>query len=168
MKKILFICLGNICRSCTAEEIMRHYIKEAHLEKEIEVDSAGILSYHQGELPDSRMRKHASQRGYKLTHCSRPVVTEGFYKFDLIVAMDNRNVDDLRELAPGIPEMKKIVKMTDFCRVHTADHVPDPYYGGASGFENVLDLLEDACQGLLIELEKELKNENELKDEAAG
>lgn len=148
-KKILFICLGNICRSCTAEEIMRQLILKAGEEQRFEVDSAGILSYHQGELPDSRMRMHAARRGYQLTHRSRPVCTHDFYDFDMIVAMDERNVDDLRERAPGLAEEQKIVRMTDFCREKVADHVPDPYYGGASGFENVLDILEDACQGLL-------------------
>ena len=125
MKKILFVCLGNICRSSSAEEVMRTLIRKEGLEREIEVDSAGILSYHQGELPDSRMRMHASRRGYNLTHRSRPVCT-----------------DDLET-------EKKIRRMTDYCRVKMVDYVPDPYYGGAQGFENVLDILEDACAGLL-------------------
>lgn len=152
MKKILFVCLGNICRSSSAEEIMRQMVAQAGLAHEIEVDSAGILSYHQGELPDSRMRMHAARRGYQLTHRSRPVTTSDFYDFDLIVGMDDRNIDDLRQRAPGLEEERKIVRMTDYCRTKVADHVPDPYYGGASGFENVLDILEDACAGLLSHL----------------
>lgn len=151
---ILFICLGNICRSAAAEEIMRTLLRRAGLEKDIHVDSAGILSYHQGELPDPRMRVHAARRGYVLTHHSRPVTTDDFYDFDLLIGMDDRNIDDLRDRAPGIEEEKKIRRMTDYCRQKVVDHVPDPYYGGASGFENVLDILEDACAGLL----KELKN----------
>ena len=97
MKKILFVCLGNICRSSTAEGVMLHLIKEAGLEDEFVIDSAGILSYHQGELPDSRMRAHAARRGYELVHRSRPVRTEDFYNFDLIIGMDDRNIDDLKD-----------------------------------------------------------------------
>ncbi len=152
MKRILFVCLGNICRSSTAEGVMLQLIKKAGLEKEIEVDSAGILSYHQGELPDSRMRAHAARRGYHLTHRSRPVRTEDFYSFDLILGMDDRNIDDLKERAPSPKEWDKIHRMTEYCTSIPADHVPDPYYGGAEGFEYVLDVLEDACNGLLNSL----------------
>lgn len=152
MKRILFVCLGNICRSSSAEEVMRTFVKRAGAEQEIEVDSAGILSYHRGELPDSRMRMHAARRGYKLTHRSRPVCTDDFYHFDLIVGMDDRNIQDLKKLAPDVESEKKICRMTDFCRVKMVDYVPDPYYGGAQGFENVLDILEDACAGLLESL----------------
>ncbi|MBE6288530.1 MAG: low molecular weight phosphotyrosine protein phosphatase [Mediterranea massiliensis] len=149
-KKILFVCLGNICRSSSAEGIMRHLVEKSGREHEFEIDSAGILSYHQGELPDSRMRAHAIRRGYNLLHRSRPVCTDDFYHFDLIIGMDDRNIDDLKERAPSPEEWKKIHRMTEYCTRFThADHVPDPYYGGAEGFEYVLDLLEDACQGLL-------------------
>lgn len=152
MKRILFVCLGNICRSSSAEEIMRTLVKKAGLEHEIEVDSAGILSYHEGELPDSRMRMHASRRGYNLTHRSRPVKTMDFFEFDMLIGMDDRNIQDLTDRSPDLDSLKKIHRMTDFCRTKVADHVPDPYYGGAQGFENVLDILEDACEGLLISL----------------
>lgn len=128
---------------------MRTYIRRAGLERELEVDSAGILSYHRGELPDERMRTHASRRGYNLTHRSRQVCTADFRDFDWILGMDDRNIDDLREKAPDVASERKIRRMTDFCRTKTADYVPDPYYGGAQGFEHVLDLLEDACGGLL-------------------
>ena len=148
-KKILFVCLGNICRSSSAEGVMRHLVEEAGREDEFVIDSAGILSYHQGELPDSRMRAHAARRGYNLTHLSRPVRTEDFYNFDLIIGMDDRNIEDLIERAPDLETEKKIRRMTDYCRVKMVDYVPDPYYGGAQGFENVLDILEDACAGLL-------------------
>ena len=155
-KRILFVCLGNICRSSSAEEIMRTYIRREGLEHQIEVDSAGILSYHEGEFPDSRMRMHAARRGYNLTHRSRPVRTDDFYDFDWIIGMDDRNIDDLKDRAPSPETCEKIHRMTEYCTRFThADHVPDPYYGGAEGFEYVLDLLEDACAGLLEQLEKE-------------
>lgn len=150
--KILFVCLGNICRSSAAEEIMRQLLIKEGLEKNIEVDSAGILSYHEGELPDSRMRMHAARRGYNLTHRSRPVRTEDFYEFDLIIGMDDRNIDDLRELAPSLQEERKIHRMCEYNLAKVVDHVPDPYYGGAAGFENVLNILEDACRGLFTSL----------------
>ena len=152
MKKILFVCLGNICRSSTAEGVMLHLIEEAGLEKEFVIDSAGILSYHQGELPDSRMRAHAARRGYQLVHRSRPVRTEDFYNFDLIIGMDDRNIDDLKRKAPDLESVEKIHQMTEYSQNKLYDHVPDPYYSGAEGFELVLDLLEDACAGLLDEL----------------
>ena len=156
MKKILFVCLGNICRSSSAEEIMRTLVKQAGLDQEIEIDSAGILNYHQGELPDSRMRMHAARRGYELTHRSRPVCTDDFFEFDWLIGMDDRNIQDLKDRAPSPEAEKKICRMTDFCRVKQVDYVPDPYYGGAQGFENVLDILEDACSGLLEEIREEL------------
>ena len=148
--KILFVCLGNICRSSAAEGVMRRLVEEAGRADEFEIDSAGILSYHRGELPDPRMRAHASRRGYDLVHRSRPVTTDDFFHFDLIVGMDARNMDDLRERAPSPEACRKLRLMSDYCTHHPgADHVPDPYYGGADGFEYVLDLLEDACAGLL-------------------
>ena len=154
--KILFVCLGNICRSSSAEEVMRTFVKREGLEEKIEVDSAGILNYHQGELPDSRMRMHAYHRGYELTHRSRPVCTEDFLNFDMIIGMDDRNIQDLKDRAPSPEAEKKIRRMTDYCRTKLVDYVPDPYYGGAQGFETVLDILEDACEGLFEEIRKEL------------
>lgn len=149
MKRILFVCLGNICRSAAAEEIMRNRVVHAGLEKEIDLDSAGLSSYHQGDPADSRMRAHAARRGYRITHLSRPVGYHDFFDFDMLIGMDDSNLSGLRNLAPGLPEEQKIYRMTDFCRRIPADHVPDPYYGGDSGFETVLDILEDACDGLL-------------------
>ena len=103
-------------------------------------------------LVELRARFDEHRRGYKLVHRSRPVRTEDFYNFDLIIGMDDRNIDDLQERAPGVEEQKKIHRMTEYCRRIPADHVPDPYYGGAEGFEYVLDILEDACSGLLEKL----------------
>lgn len=114
--KILFVCLGNICRSSSAEGVMKQLIEQAGREDEFIIDSAGILSYHQGELPDSRMRAHAARRGYDLTHRSRPVCTDDFYDFDLIIGMDDRNIDDLKDRAPSVEAWKKIHRMTDIAR----------------------------------------------------
>ncbi len=149
MKKVLFVCLGNICRSPAAEEIMRKLVEDAGLEDSFVLDSAGLIDYHEGEPADGRMRAHAARRGYRLTHLSRPIKYDDFFDFDVIVGMDDRNISKLRAMAPGLEEEQKVVRMTDYCRLKVVDHVPDPYYGGASGFENVLDILEDACAGLL-------------------
>lgn len=148
-KKILFVCLGNICRSCTAEEVMRTLLRREQLDKFVEVDSAGLISYHQGEQADPRMRAHASRRGYHITHLSRPVRMTDFTDFDFIIGMDDSNISRLHELAPSIECEAKIHRMTEYCTNLVVDHVPDPYYGGAQGFEQVIDILEDACEGLL-------------------
>ena len=141
--------MGNICRSPAAEGIMKQKVREQGLEHSFYIDSAGMHGWHEGELPDSRMRTHASRRGYALTSRSRPIKYDDFEKFDLIIGMDDSNIQDLNRMAPNRESRRKICRMTDFCRTHKADCVPDPYYGGASGFELVLDLLEDACDGLL-------------------
>lgn len=149
-KRILFVCLGNICRSPAAEGIMLAGLKARGMEKDYEIDSAGLYSGHAGELPDSRMRAHAARRGYRLTHRSRPVRRSDFEEFDLIVGMDASNLSRLRSLAATPGEEAKIVGMADFISQHPGwDHIPDPYYEGAEGFELVLDLLEDACETLI-------------------
>lgn len=150
--RVLFVCLGNICRSPAAEEIMRTLVKKEHLENLIEVDSAGILSYHKGELPDKRMRNHAEKRGYTLSSHSRPVHFADFERFDLIIAMDDSNFYRLSELAPNDIAKNKIHRMAEYLRQYMNDYIPDPYYSGAEGFELVLDLLEDGCSGLLREI----------------
>ncbi|MBR0046000.1 MAG: low molecular weight phosphotyrosine protein phosphatase [Bacteroidaceae bacterium] len=156
MNKILFICLGNICRSPMAEAVMRKLVKERGLEAKYEIDSAGLIRYHEGEGADPRMKFHAQRHGYLLTHISRPVRELDFELFDLIVSMDESNWERLHRLAPSVEAETKIVRMTDYCRTHVIDHVPDPYYGGDQGFENVIEILEDACQGLLEELESKV------------
>lgn len=157
--RLLFVCLGNICRSPSAEAVMRKLVKEAGLENRIEIDSAGILSYHEGEMADSRMCAHAARRGYKLDSLSRPIRMKDFYDFNLIIGMDNRNIDELKQKAPDLESVGKIHQMTEYSRNKLHDYVPDPYYGGDSGFELVLDLLEDACGGLLEKL-KNLLSQN--------
>ncbi|MCC8153222.1 MAG: low molecular weight phosphotyrosine protein phosphatase [Tannerellaceae bacterium] len=153
---ILFVCLGNICRSPSAETIMRKLVSDSGLSEQIEIDSAGTMGYHEGELPDSRMRMHGARRGYSLDSRSRPVCMDDFYEFDYILGMDDRNVADLKRKAPDATTLRKIHRMTDFSKNQLHDHVPDPYYGGASSFELVLDILEDACKGLLEEIETRL------------
>ena len=149
MHRILFVCLGNICRSSAAQTVMQYLVDQAGRSAEFELDSAGIIDYHEGEPADSRIRQHASQRGYRITHLSRPVRQSDFRHFDLILGMDDNNMKSLSRLAPDSASMQKLHRMTDYCRHYDTDTVPDPYYGGPAGFENVLDLLEDACQGLL-------------------
>ena len=148
-KKILFVCLGNICRSPAAEGILKKKLKERGLDQFYFVDSAGMHGFHEGELPDSRMRAHASKRGYDLTSRSRPVKYDDFFDFDLIIGMDDNNIQSLKQMAPDADSEKKIKRATDYCRTYMDDYVPDPYYGGSSGFEHVLDLLEDACEEII-------------------
>ncbi len=148
--KILFVCLGNICRSPAAQGVMQSLIDKQGLAQKFELDSCGFYGGHAGELPDKRMRVHAVRRGYELTHRSRTIRPWDFDEADIIVAMDGHNYDDLMDAAPSPEAQKKVVMMTDFCRLYVGhDIVPDPYYEGAEGFELVLDLLEDACAGLL-------------------
>ena len=153
---ILFICLGNICRSSAAEEVMRQQVLKAGLGKKIKLDSAGLIDYHEGELSDPRMSRHAQRRGYHLTHLSRPIRRQDFDKFDWIIGMDENNIRQLQRLAPSAEAQGKIRRMTDFCQKYQVDTVPDPYYGGDQDFEYVLDVLEDACEGLLQEIRKDL------------
>lgn len=150
-KKILFVCLGNICRSPAAEGVMKAIVEEEGAEDKFEIDSAGTGGWHVGELPDKRMRVHAYKRGYNLTHRCRQFRPSDFDDFDLIIAMDENNLRNLRNMAPSLEAEKKIVKMADFVdpSFHY-DHIPDPYYEGAEGFELVLDLLESGCRNLFL------------------
>lgn len=127
---------------------MQDMVEKEGVEADFEIDSAGIISYHEGEKADGRMRNFAYQRGYFITHISRPVTTDDFRHFDYIVGMDDENIRALQSRAPS-DSRAQIVRMTDFCREYTTDTVPDPYYGGAQGFTYVIDVLEDACRGML-------------------
>lgn len=152
--KILFVCLGNICRSPMAEAVADKLIKSQGLEH-LEVDSAGIMGYHEGDKADPRMRKHGGERGYAVTSISRPVTYQDFEDFDLIVGMDDSNIRALYDKAPSVETSRKIVRMADYLTSHPDyDHIPDPYYGGAKGFDLVIDLLEDGVTNLLKQLPK--------------
>ncbi len=160
MKEILFVCLGNICRSPSAEAVMNAVIEKEGLQDIIKVDSAGTLSWHAGEPADGRMKNHASKRGYDLTSISRQIDPKvDFEKFDYILGMDRENMGDIRALDVEKEYNQKLYSMTSFCKNIPAEVVPDPYYGGEEGFENVLDILEDACEGLVEEIVKELETE---------
>jgi protein-tyrosine phosphatase len=144
MTSILFVCLGNICRSPTAEGVMRRMVAEAGLENEIEIDSAGTGNWHVGSPPDARSTDAARRRGTTLEGSARTVAREDFDRFDLLVAMDRQNLADLRRIAPSGTEHK--------IRMLTTRDVPDPYNGGPDGFDEVLDIVEDGCRKLLDEL----------------
>ncbi|WP_321516218.1 low molecular weight protein-tyrosine-phosphatase [Marinifilum fragile] len=155
-KKLLFVCLGNICRSPSAEAVMNGFLKVNMLNDEFECDSAGTGGWHVGERADSRMRTHAARRDYDLTSIARQFNPKNdFDEFDLIIGMDAQNVSDLQDVARDSEDLRKIKSMTDYCtRYKHYNSVPDPYYGGADGFELVLDILEDACDGLLKQISK--------------
>ena len=128
---------------------MKKLATEQGVAGKFQIDSAGLINYHEGEPADPRMRAHAARRGYTIDSISRPVRTSDFYDFDLIIGMDDRNIDELKRKAPDLNTEKKLHRMTEYASSKLYDHVPDPYYSGAEGFELVLDLLEDACKGLL-------------------
>lgn len=147
--RVLFVCLGNICRSPAADGVMKALVREHSDDARWDIDSAGTGGWHIGDLPDSRMRAHARRRGLVLDHICRQVRERDFEDFDLIIGMDSGNLDRLYELAPTPEAEAKIMGMAewfgDFSRY---DCVPDPYYEGAEGFELVLDMLQDATQNL--------------------
>ena len=155
MKKILFICLGNICRSPAADGIMKHLVAERGLEDEFLIDSAGIGSWHVGQLSDYRMRQCGQRHGYNFDHRARQFSSMDFDRFDFIAVMDQENYHDVARQANSQADLAKIIRMSDYLRHHPGQKtVPDPYYGSTRDFEFALELLEDACQGLLDELTK--------------
>lgn len=153
--RVLFVCLGNICRSPAGEGVLRGIVASSSESSRWKIDSAGTGGWHVGELPDQRMRIHARRRGIELTHHCRKVAASDFEDFDLIIPMDADNERNLRRLAPALEDSRKIIPMAEFLNPSTGfDYVPDPYYEGAEGFEIVLDLLQEGCANLFGMLRK--------------
>lgn len=155
MTRVLFVCLGNICRSPTAEAVMARLVAQAELEHAIELDSAGTGAWHVGCAPDERATAAAAGRGYAMRGVARQVTAADFAAFDHLVAMDSANLRDLRALAPDAAAAAKVRLLREFDPASAGAaglDVPDPYYGGPDGFDRVLDLVEAACAGLLADL----------------
>ena len=153
--RVLLVCMGNICRSPTAEGVLRAYIRQNKLGGKVEVDSAGTHGYHVGEAPDARTQRAAAMRGYDLSQLrARKVARQDLDYFDLILAMDRTNLDNLRRMAT--PEQLPRIKLfMEYARNFEDDEVPDPYYGLGHGFDIVLDMVEDAAQGLIEEIKRQ-------------
>ena len=153
---VLFVCMGNICRSPTAHGVFRQKLVQHGLEGLVLVDSAGTLDYHQGNPPDERAQEHALKRGYDLSDLqARQIHALDFAAFDLILVMDWDNLEAVQEVCPSGSE-GKVKRLTEFCLKFSSEVVPDPYYGGAKGFEHVLDLVEDACDGVIAQVKSKL------------
>ena len=154
MTRVLFVCTGNICRSPTAEGVARHLIAAGALGDRVEVDSAGTHGYHVGEAPDPRTQKAALRRGYDLSKLrARKLEHFDFQRFDLLLAMDRGHLDIMRRACPE-PYKGRLDLLMRYARDSEFDEVPDPYYGGPTGFDAVLDMCEDAVQGLLDDILK--------------
>ena len=150
--RVLFICMGNICRSPTAEAVVRVHLENAGLSAVFEIDSAGTHGYHIGKPPDRRAQEAAAGRGYDLSSLrARQVSESDFSRFDRILAMDRDNLELLRQACPA-EHRNKLRLFLEYSSNHAEREVPDPYYGGADGFQHVLDLIEDAARGLIEDL----------------
>ncbi|MEK7811337.1 MAG: low molecular weight protein-tyrosine-phosphatase [Pseudomonadota bacterium] len=152
--EVLFVCMGNICRSPTAEAVFRHYVEKEGLEGHIRIDSAGTHDYHVGDAPDTRSKHAAKSRGYNMSGLlGRQVSIDDFRRFEYVLAMDKANLDMLERLRP-VDSAGHLGLFLEFAQRHQEREVPDPYYGGVQGFERVLDLVEDAAQGLLSHIKQ--------------
>lgn len=154
--EVVFVCLGNICRSPSAEAVMVSLVEQAGLSDKIHCDSAGTSGHHDGETADPRSIAHGKKRNYDLTSISRKFLgKKDFERFDYIVVMDDQNLKDVLQQDVDKSYRGKVFRMVDFSSSKKHNKVPDPYYTGADGFEVVLDILEDACRGLLSQIRKE-------------
>jgi len=149
---VLFVCLGNICRSPLAEGIFHHLVDEAGLSERFNVDSAGTGSWHVGELPDARASMVASQHGVELTTRARQLTPEDMQRFDVVIAMDHENLRNIERMADAAGSEARIKLLRAYDSDGDGEEVPDPYYGGASGFENIYEMVRRSCQVLLEEL----------------
>ncbi|MES2415076.1 MAG: low molecular weight protein-tyrosine-phosphatase [Pseudomonadota bacterium] len=153
---VLFVCMGNICRSPTAHGVFLRKIAAHGLSGRVTVDSAGTHNYHPGSPPDDRSQAHALKRGYDLSaQRARQIRAADFETHDLLLAMDGDNLALMQQACPS-RHQGKLQLLTEFCLTHDSAVVPDPYYGGRDGFEYVLDLVEDACEGLLLHVRQQL------------
>lgn len=152
-RRILFVCLGNICRSPAAEIIFRKQVADAGRAEKFDIDSAGTIDHHQGAPPDPRMSEALRQKGFTIEGRSRQIQPDDLLNFDLIVTMDESNLSDVLRLDKTGRLHSKIRPFVSFCRHHDDLRVPDPYYGGQRGFDHVIRMLEDGCEGILESLE---------------
>ena len=154
---LLFVCLGNICRSPAAEGIVKKMIKDEGLDDRVFVESAGTSNWNEGKSPDERMQQHGKKRGYVFDSVAQTFRSSDFEKYDYIIVMDNNNYLNVKKLAVTGEDVAKIHRMTDFSiDFADHDHVPDPYFGGDDGFNLVMDLLEDAAKGLMKDIKEKL------------
>jgi len=153
VRSVLFVCMGNICRSPAAEIIFRHQLAEAGLEKDLIIDSAGTISYHTGNPPDPRMSETLKRKGYRVRGLARQIQPDDLERFDLILTMDEDNLADVRALDGKGQYSDKIRAFVEYLESHDAPRIPDPYYGGQKGFEQVIELLEDGCTGLIHQIQ---------------
>jgi protein-tyrosine phosphatase len=154
MKRILFVCMGNICRSPAAEIIFRKMVVDSGRGDDFEIDSAGTIGFHKGKMPDARMAAHLAENGYRVEGYSRQLSASDLREFDLILTMDEDNFSDVLALDPSGESHHKVKPFVDFLTQHDAPRIPDPYYGGDEGFGHVIVLLEDGCSELLDFLSK--------------
>lgn len=159
MKSVLFVCLGNICRSPAAEGILRHMLKNKHNIDNIHIESCGLGDWHTGKLPDERMRETAKKRGIFLSSRAQKIEPSFFDRFDLILVADNKVMQELHRYALTPETKAKLHFMTHYSPCYRDQEIPDPYYQGEAGFEHVMDMLEDSCEGLINNIILDTKSE---------